>query len=222
MAKPKYIVPHHSVSPRDASITGTESSINKSHKERFKDPKTGVNNYKSSLGWYIGYHYIIFGTGEVRQYRKDDEVGVHCKEENKNFDSIGICMIGDFSTTLPGGPIRRNEYPSQAQLIAFTKLCKDLQAKYNIPDANIRPHRYYALGPNGKPYKDCYGNKLPDNPVELFVDDKDTEFEEAQAWHMQHGLLKFPKDPTLVVTWRDELVMGHRRMLKAKEWFTKS
>ena len=166
MNNPSYIVVHHSVSPRDASIEGTEASINNSHEERFRDPETGINNYKSSLGWYIGYHYIIYSTGEIRKYRMDNEVGVHCKEKGKNFDSIGICMIGDFSK----GPKRLDEYPSEAQLISLTKLCKKFQNIYNIPDANIRPHRYYALNSDGKPYKDCWGNKLPDNPVELFVE----------------------------------------------------
>lgn len=209
MNKPKYIVVHHSVSPRDASITGTESSINKNHKAR----KFNL----SELGYYVGYQYMIFGTGEVRQYRKDTESGCHCKEDNKNFDSIGICMIGDFSDA----PGRRNEYPSNAQLISLTKLCKELQAKHKIADENIHPHRKYALNANGKPYKDCYGNKLPDNPTDLFMEDKDEEFETAQAWHLEHGLLKSPKDPTLLVTWRDYLVVNHRTVLKTKEWFIK-
>lgn len=209
MNKPKNIIVHHSVSPRDASITGTEASFNKSHESR--------GFPKSSLGWYIGYHFVIFGTGELRRYRQDNEAGAHCKEKEMNFNSIGICLVGDFSD----GSGRRNEMPSQAQLTTLTKLCRDLQAKYNIPDANIYPHRHFALNADGKPYKDCYGNKLPDNPVELFVDDKDEEFEEAQAWHLQHGLLKSPKDPTLLVTWRDYLVVNHRTVLKTKEWFVK-
>ena len=39
-----------------------------------------------------------------------------------------------------------------------------------MPNENIRPHRHYALNSNGKPYKDCWGNKLPDDPVKLFVE----------------------------------------------------
>jgi len=120
---------HHSVSPRDQTADKTERSFNRTHKERHFP--------KSSLGWYIGYHYVIFGTGEIRQYRKNNEMGAHTKGMNH---TIGICCVGNFDV----------EYPSEAQEASLRRLMKKL---------NIRvayPHRKFSR-------KTCYGKNLDDN-----------------------------------------------------------
>lgn len=134
---PEHIVVHHSITPRDQDPNRAEQGINNTHKERF--------NFKSSLGLYVGYQYIIYGNGELRQYRKDTEPGAHTKEQSMNFKSIGICLTGDYDT----------ELPSEAQVITLTKFLKDKSKQFNIK--SIRPHRFYAG------YKSCYGNRLKDD-----------------------------------------------------------
>jgi hypothetical protein len=134
---PTHIVVHHSITPRDQEPARAGQGINRTHKERF--------NFKSSLGWYIGYQYIIYGNGEIRQYRKDTEPGAHTTEQQMNFKSIGVCLTGNFDT----------ELPSEAQTKTLTKFLEDKSKQYQIK--SILPHRFYAG------YKSCYGNKLKDD-----------------------------------------------------------
>lgn len=169
---PRYLILHHSVSPRDVAVNTAESSFNRTHKERFNFPAKG--------GSYIGYHYVIYGDGTLRQYREDTEVGAHCKEQKMNFQSIGICMSGDFGS----GEGRLNEQLSNAQLKTLGTLLRRLQAEYKILDERVLPHRAFAVNPStGKPYKDCYGSNLPDHPMELFAHAKVlTDLEWAQMY----------------------------------------
>jgi len=44
-------------------------------------------------GWSdIGYHYVIYRNGDVKQGRSVSIIGAHCRGQNK--DSIGVCLIG--------------------------------------------------------------------------------------------------------------------------------
>lgn len=143
---PKHIIVHHSITPRDLSADKTQGSINTTHKNR--------GFPKSALGWYIGYHYIIFGDGSVRQYRGDREVGAHCSQQGMNFNSIGVCLAGNFDNP-SSTPLLKPETPSAAQMKALGQLLQQLSAKYNIPKERVVPHRKYAP-------KSCFGNVLPD------------------------------------------------------------
>jgi len=140
----KYIILHHTATARD---TTTFEAVNNYHKEKW--------NFKSSLGYYIGYHYFINAAGKVYQGRADDEPGAHCYQENKNYDSIGVCMAGEFD----------KEYPSQAQLDSLKKLLKDLMAKHNIPFENLKFHRDYApkTCPGTNIKNDFFTNLLKDS-----------------------------------------------------------
>jgi hypothetical protein len=143
---PQNIIVHHSITPRDLDPNTTEASIERNHKAR--------GFPISSLGWHIGYHYMIFGNGEVRKYRVDTEEGAHCVEQSMNFKSIGICLIGDFD----------NEMPSQAQINSLRDLMQRKLTTFGINSANIYPHRHFAIDPvTGLPYKSCFGDNLPDN-----------------------------------------------------------
>lgn len=195
---PKNIIVHHSVTPRDLGVEKTEHSISNNHKTRF--------NFLSSLGSYIGYHYIIYGDGTVKQYRKEDEEAAHCKEDSMNLLSVGICMIGDFGQ----GDGRLNETPSDEQLQKLQQLILDLQKKYNIPDSNIYPHRHFA------PYKDCYGNNLPDNPLALFTKTSSEEL----AWLKTNGIIYGDHSPADPVTWGELARVTYRLTKKILEWAT--
>lgn len=112
------------------------------HKNRFKMAK-------SSLGWYVGYHYYIDKKGFVTQTRKDTEEGAHCVGWNNapgqlaDRASIGICLAGNFDATLP----------TDTQITALKGLLKQKVAQYGITPDRIVPHRAHAP-------KSCYGNRL--------------------------------------------------------------
>lgn len=133
----KFIVLHHSLTPRDQT---TFEAVNKYHQQKW--------DFKSSRGFYCGYHYFIEADGKVTQAREDWEVGAHCKERGKNFDGIGICLAGNFD----------EETPTEEQIFSFKNLVKKLVEKYAIPKQNLKFHRDFAK------YKTCPGKNI-DNSI---------------------------------------------------------
>lgn len=115
-----FIIIHHTATNKDKT---TLTAINRVHQKWF--------NYKSSLGWYIGYHYFISGNGIIRQTRRNDDYGVHCRADNMNAKSIGICLAGNFEI----------EQPSEKQLISLKKILERLKKDFNIKNENILGHR---------------------------------------------------------------------------------
>ena len=134
MNNPQWLIIHHEAPP---VVTNKPrfNIVNEYHKERF--------NMLSELGWYTGYHIFIEKDGTVIGARKDSEEGAHTI--GKNSSSIGICLAGNFSV----------EMPTEAQKIELKKIIQDKMLMYNIPLANVVPHRKFAN-------KDCYGIKLSD------------------------------------------------------------
>jgi len=119
--KPTHIVIHHTATPRDKT---TFKAVNEYHKKKW--------DFKSSLGYYCGYHYFIETDGKITQARANDEMGAHCKADGMNHKSIGIGLTGDFT----------KEVPSDAQLKSLEKLVLDLEKKYNIErKENVIGHR---------------------------------------------------------------------------------
>ena len=114
----EYILVHHSVSNRDNT---TIQDIDSWHKVRWP-------NFKSSLGFWVGYGYVITGDGTIIQTRSDDEEQAHTRGWNSK--SIGICLTGDF----------RYWEVSSAQQRALEGLLNRLRAKYSIPLKNVRVH----------------------------------------------------------------------------------
>lgn len=103
---------HHSASPQ---ATTTLELVNEWHKQR------GFN--LSSLGYYVGYHYLIAPTGEVYQTRAIGEDGCHCiafdEGEHTSFNksSVGICLMGNFEF----------EDPTPEQIKSLEGLLKNLK-----------------------------------------------------------------------------------------------
>jgi len=144
--KPTHLIIHHSggtdADPMSDSSNYTVAMCNRDHKARF--------NFISSLGWYVGYQYIIEKDGKVTQCRKDDEEGAHTVGQNKN--SIGIMLSGNFDAT----------DPTESQKTALRELLKQKMTQWSIPKENIVPHRKFAS-------KTCFGKRLPDDWAQKLV-----------------------------------------------------
>lgn len=115
--KPKGIIPHHTVTRKDASAR----LIRKNHmqKRRFKD---------------IGYHFLIRFARRRKEWiiekgRPIRQKGAHCPGHQ---DWIGIAVAGEYDDhDLPPGAINCLIY-----------LCAELCAEYGFnPRTKIRPHR---------------------------------------------------------------------------------
>lgn len=134
MAIPKYIVLHHSASPQNQ----TAQTIDDYHKQKW--------NFKSSFGKYAGYQYIIVQDGTITQHRADNEAGAHCVENNMNYQSIGICVVGWYDDG-------HDNLPTSAQQKSLSRLLKEKMKQWGIPRSFIKFHRDYAP-------KSCPGNHI--------------------------------------------------------------
>lgn len=91
--------------------------------------------HRAINGWVdIGYHFVIGnGTlsedGEVEEGRPQWAVGAHAREHNE--DTIGICLVGNFSDT----------YPTEEQMKSLGILLKSLLSEYDLSSSSIILHR---------------------------------------------------------------------------------
>lgn len=127
---PNQITIHHS----DSGINTTVAQINDWHRAR--------DFTKSSLGFYVGYHYVILGDGSLVQTRRENEMGCHSRP---NDGKIGICLVGNFEIS----------EPSQTQLNTLTKLVNSIKTQYNIS---------MVLG-----HRDCNKTECPGDNLYKFV-----------------------------------------------------
>ena len=101
--------------------------------------------------YHLGYHYMIFPDGTVKQGRPEHCVGAHAKGFNTY---LGIVLVGDFSSkSIPrGDAIPANPTPEQMQ--ALVSLCRRLRDRYNIPLNRIVRHSDVGRTM-------CPGNRFP-------------------------------------------------------------
>lgn len=146
---PKKIIVHHS---GDATKEDQFAKINDYHKSR-EFPI-------STLGFYVGYHYLINHEGELTKCREESDEGAHTR--GLNFQSIGVCLEGNFNM----------EQPTQAQKETLGKLLVELCERYFLDVMDIYPHRAFGN-------TDCYGNTLDNNWARiLYLDYKDKVIKE--------------------------------------------
>lgn len=84
-----------------------------------------------------GYHYVIEKVNDNYEIIMDQsliEMGAHCQEGGLNFESIGVCFVGNFD----------KHAPSLEQFKAGVKLAKVLMGIFNIPVKNVVGHRKYS------------------------------------------------------------------------------
>lgn len=112
---PTTIIVHHQAG------FGSLESVDILHKER------GFN--KSSLGFYVGYHYYIDLSGIITPTRSDFEEGAHTLG-GWNRCALGLGFQGN--TNLK--PI------TEAQRSSHASLLRTLQERHNIPNSRIFSH----------------------------------------------------------------------------------
>ena len=132
---PRYIIVHCSAGPD--RVTRDWPAIREYHMK--------------NRGWTdIGYHFGVERVGdgfEVVKGRPVDQSGAHCVEQQMNYRSIGVCMVGGDPGEGFGDkyPLPREQYLTTLRLIA------DLCRQHSIPVEHVKGHREYA------PYKTCPG-----------------------------------------------------------------
>jgi len=104
---------HHSAVSRD-DVSSQLLPINKYHKEKW--------GMKSKLGFFVGYNFLIDCNGIGYNTRQIGEETVAAT--GFNFDTIHICLAGNFS----------RELPTDSQIITLRQLIKDIRASFkDIP-----------------------------------------------------------------------------------------
>lgn len=125
---PKYIIIHHTggtdADPLADTSHHTFEIVNNWHKQLW--------NFKSELGYYIGYTYFIEKDGKETQGRSETERAAHTIGYNTN--SIGICLAGNFDAT----------NPTEEQLKQLSELVTDCMRRNGIPIENVLFHRDVA------------------------------------------------------------------------------
>ena len=98
----------------------------------------------------IGYHYVIPKEGHFQVGRDIKMIGAHAK--GRNGDSVGICLVGDFSKT----------EPTESQMNESLKLYHDI-CRYFSKNLIIEFHR------DGRLWNACPGKKLDRDYFKHFV-----------------------------------------------------
>ena len=141
--KIKFLAIHHSGGTTSNPLAYTQNEsiagIDNAHRLRWPD-------FPSSLGYFVGYNFVITADGAVTQTRKIGEETAANIEHN--LDTVSICLTGNFS---PGV-----EMPTEPQISALKILLKQCLGATNVSWLNIVPHR--ALWAT-----QCHGLALPDN-----------------------------------------------------------
>ena len=121
----KYLCLHHSGISNQVNSNQLKA-INKYHKSLW--------NFKSSLGYYIGYHYFINRKGKTTHTRADTDIGTHCYQQKMNYISLGICLQGNFDI----------EKPEPEQIFALRDLLLKLVRQNSLNKNKIVFHNQYS------------------------------------------------------------------------------
>jgi len=130
--KPTHIIIHHSLTKDSQTVSW--DAIRRYHMKelRWRD---------------IGYHFGIEMVGnhyEVIQGRMMDETGAHCKEDNMNRRSLGICFVGNFD----------EQEPPEKQWLLGIRLVRSLLVSLDMTYEQVLGHRELA------PCKSCPGKRF--------------------------------------------------------------
>jgi hypothetical protein len=98
----------------------------------------------------IAYNYVIKTDGTIERGRGRDDKGAHCP--NHNWESIGICVVGDFRTA----------EPTPEQMVSLALLLAELHLIYKIipGEESIKGHRDFNPERIPAEKTECPGNSL--------------------------------------------------------------
>ena len=92
-------------------------------------------NFKSSLGFFLGYNYEISALGRIRQARVEGETTAACYQKSMNDGRcIHICLDGNFEI----------EKPTDDQVDSLRFLLMGLMCNFSIVRENIFFHKQFA------------------------------------------------------------------------------
>lgn len=131
--KPRRLIWHHT---GDSQEPHQFKKIDEYHKNR--------GFPQSSLGYYVGYHWLIERDGFVYVARTENEIGAH--DQGENLDSLGIGLSGNFN----------HQLPSKEQVVALVELLDEIFERVGIRLYDIEPHRQDDA-------TDCPGTMLDDD-----------------------------------------------------------
>lgn len=119
---------HHSAKDSDG---GSELTTNGDVAEVIKKIQTF---HVRERGWGdIGYHFLIDANGNVWQGRSLDWQGAHASGAN-NVGNIGICLLGDYSTSAP----------EPEALAALERLVDGLSERHHIAKNRVFGHMKFS------------------------------------------------------------------------------
>lgn len=200
----QYIACHHSggtqADANASTIKLTLAQLDADHQIRWPD-------FKSSLGYYVGYNFVIFPDGSIVQTRKMGEETA--AQLGHNFDTISICVIGNYNT---GSPDRLDPRAVQTMKIILTQLLNEdfttpvgptsmvpqilAGTTFNLSLGHIMPHR--CIEAPG--YTECNGTSLPDTWArDLIIQEYISAASSIQATVPLHVLVA--KLSTIITQW---------------------
>src|SRR3990167_10909361 len=143
----------------------------------------------SSLGFRSGYQAICTGGKNYRR-RNDTDMGVHCNQVvngiSMNLQSLACCIGFDGDIEYPHPDDERN---ARAQI-------QEWQAKYNIPNENVKFHREFA------PWKTCPGSLIKQDWIDNLLK-KEAVVKPPEQCEKQNALIELQKHE---ITVRDQVI----------------
>lgn len=143
---PTGIILHHTATPDIVEGRRVDADfIGREHARRGFRATVGGRTY------HIGYHYLILRDGTVQTGRPEEVTGSHTLGHN---NQLGICLVGNFSSSANPHGEHGSMAPSREQLDALDRLLKQLIRKYRFRPRHLHRHRDYA--PTA-----CPGDRFP-------------------------------------------------------------
>lgn len=165
LKKPTFLCLHH---------TGLSHSKNPNQFYSNNNYHKALWQFKSSLGYYLGYNYEISKLGTVMQAREDGERTAACPQQQMNDGRcIHIVLDGNFNIEKP--------YP--AQIYALRDLLRRLTKKHGINKDKIVFHNQFAQ-------TSCPGTNLDLNFIKSLVSPNVIPVLEKEKTNLKNDILR--------------------------------
>ena len=128
---PNGIVIHHTAIIASQTLPRDAKELDEYHQSR------GFQIFCFGRLYHVAYHYLILPDGTVQPGRPERCEGAHARGYNSY---LGISVVGDFSTTDNPAGQKGPPEPTEKQISALIRLCRDLRERFNIPLQHIVRH----------------------------------------------------------------------------------